>query len=245
MLELNNIYAGDCLDLLPQLADATVNLICCDLPFGTTNTGKGRNTWDQVIPMDKLWEQYQRVLKPKGIVVLNAMQPFTSYLVCSNHEWFKYELIWKKAQGTGFLNAKKQPLRNHESILIFYGVAGGTYNPQMRTGFKPYKIAKASETTCYGTTNNPHVISESDGDRYPLSVLEFNHDKEKYHPTQKPLALCEWLIKTYSNEGDVVLDNCAGSGSTLLAAKNLKRSFIGIEKDTKFYDVARIRLGMN
>ena len=216
-----------------EVDDRSINLILCDLPYGTT-----QNKWDSIIPLDLLWEQYKRIIKDNGVIVLTAAQPFTSLLVSSNLQDFKYEWIWRKPLGTGFLNAKKQPLRNHESVLVFYKKQC-TYNTQFMQG-KPYTCKKGSATSNY----NKHelVTTISDGRRYPLTVQEFNYDKSKVHPTQKPVALFEYLIKTYTNEGDLVLDSCAGSGTTGIAAKNCGRNFILIEQDEKYIEVINDRV---
>jgi site-specific DNA-methyltransferase (adenine-specific) len=171
-------------------------------------------------------------------VVLTAAQPFTSALVMSNAERFKYSWIWRKEAGTGLLNAKKQPLRNHEDVLVFYR-GQPVYNPQWLQG-KPYKCKKGGETSNYNPSGS--VVTESDGRRYPLTVLEFQRDRNKEHPTQKPVALMEYLIRTYTNPGDLVLDNCMGSGTTGVAAVNTGRRFIGIEKDTNYFDIADRRI---
>ena len=222
---------ADCLDYMPHMPDASVDMILCDLPYGTT-----QNKWDSIIPLDKLWAEYNRVCK--GAIVLTAAQPFTSVLVSSNYKMFKYDWIWRKDNGTGFLNAKKQPLRNHESILVFYSVQP-VYNPQMREG-TPYKQKSGRATSNYGSQVS--VITENKGERYPLTVIEFKRDKDKQHPTQKPVALMEYLIKTYTNEGAIILDNCMGSGTTGVACKNLGRSFIGIEKDPEYFKIAQTRI---
>lgn len=235
---MNKVYLGDCLNIMPNIDNKSIDCIICDLPFGVT----ARNKWDCIIPFDKLWNEYKRIIKDNGAIILHATQPFSSKLVMSNPDMYKYDWIWEKQQGTGFLNAKKQPLRNHEQILVFYKKQP-TYNPQMREGFKPYSIKKGSETSNYNTTNSPNVESVSDGSRYPLTVLKYNYDKDKLHPTQKPVALMEYLVKTYTNEGDLILDNCAGSGTTLLAAKNLNRKFIGVEQEEKYYKIIQDRLG--
>ncbi len=222
---------GDCLEYLPTIPDKSVDLILCDLPYGTT-----QNKWDSIIPLDKLWKEYNRI--SRGAVVLTAAQPFTSILVSSFLEGFKYEWIWQKDNGTGFLNAKKQPLRNHESVLVFYKEQP-EYNPQMTEG-KPYKCKSGRATENYGSQVS--VITENKGERYPLSIILFKRDKDKQHPTQKPVALMEYLIKTYTNPGDLVLDNCMGSGTTGVACKNLGRAFIGIEKDPEYFKIAEERI---
>jgi site-specific DNA-methyltransferase (adenine-specific) len=228
-----DLHLGDCLDVMKQIPDKSVDAIICDLPYGTT-----QNKWDSIIPLDMLWEQYKRVCK--GAIVLTAQTPFDKVLGCSNLKMLKYEWIWKKESGTGFLNAKKAPLKDHENVLVFYDKTP-TYNPQMRTGFKPYVCKQGHVGSNYGKVN-PQNITESNGDRYPLTVIEFQRDKNKIHPTQKPLALMEYLVNTYTNEGDTVLDNCMGSGTTGVACKNLNRKFIGIEQDATYYEIAKERI---
>src|ERR1035441_7611627 len=223
------IYHGDCLQVLPTLSASSVDMVLCDLPYGVT----ARNAWDTIIPFEQLWPEYNRL--SRGAVVLTAIQPFTSALVMSNAEQFKYEWVWSKQQGTGFLNAKKQPLRSHEQVLVFYRTQP-TYNPQMRTGFKPYVCKSGRATTNYG--EQVSVVTESNGERYPITVVDFGYDKNKVHPTQKPVALMEYLIKTYTDAGDLVLDNCMGSGTTLVAARNTGRRAIGIDIEEKYCEAA-------
>jgi site-specific DNA-methyltransferase (adenine-specific) len=227
-LELDTVHCGDCLKLMQEIPTGGIDMVLCDLPYGTTE-----NSWDaRILPMDQLWAQYKRIVKPSGVVALFAAQPFTAQVVMSNIKNFKYELIWEKGQGTGFLNAKKQPLRNHESILVFYEKQP-TYNPQMLPG-KPYTCKKGGLTTNYRKDSKEEIITVNNGERYPLSVLHFPRDKNKLHPTQKPVALCEWLIKTYTNPGETVLDNCMGSGSTMIACINTQRHFLGIEINPEY-----------
>lgn len=226
---------GDCLEEMKNIPDGSVDAIIADVPYGTTQC-----KWDSVIPLDLMWNELNRIVKQNGAVVLHAMQPFTSNLVSSNYRNFKYSWTWNKGQGTGFLNAKKQPLRNHEDITVFYRKQP-TYNPQMRTGCKPYTCKQGStKTENYGKQTG--ALTVSNGERYPLTILEFKRDKEKIHPTQKPVALMEYLIKTYTNEGETVLDFTCGSGTTGVACKNLNRAFIGIEKERKYYDIAKARI---
>ena len=227
-----DLYLGDCLEVMKQIPDKSVDAIICDLPYGTT-----QNKWDSIIPLDLLWDQYKRICK--GAIVLTAQTPFDKVLGVSNLKMLKYEWIWKKESGTGFLNAKKAPLKDHENVLVFYEKQP-TYNPQMRTGFKPYICKKGGETENYNLSGI--VTTISNGDRYPLTVIEFKRDKEKIHPTQKPVALMEYLVKTYTNEGDTVLDNCMGSGTTGVACKNLNRNFIGIEQDPSYFEIAKNRI---
>lgn len=224
---------GDCLDLMRDLPDASIDMVMCDLPYGTT-----QNAWDSVIPLDLLWAQYRRVCR--GAIVLTAQCPFDKLLGASNLQMLKYEWIWKKESGTGHLNAKKAPLKDHENVLVFYSKPP-TYNPQMREGFKPY-VAKqgAKKSENYGAQTGALTVSE--GTRYPLTVIEFARDKEKAHPTQKPVALMEYLIRTYTNEGDTVLDNCMGSGTTGEACMNTGRQFVGIEKNSDYFQHAQLRI---
>ena len=227
-----NLHLGDCLEVMNQIPDKSVDAIICDLPYGTT-----QNKWDSVIPLDQLWFHYKRICK--GAIVLTAQTPFDKVLGVSNLSMLKYEWIWKKESGTGFLNAKKAPLKDHENVLVFYEKLL-TYNPQMRTGFKPYVCKKGGETSNYNPSGT--VVTESNGDRYPLTVIEFKRDKNKFHPTQKPVALMEYLVNTYTNEGDTVLDNCMGSGTTGIACNNLNRKFIGIEQDPAYFEIAKERI---
>ena len=242
MLELNKIYLGDCLGLMPQIQDQSIDMVLCDLPYGTT-----KNNWDSIIPLDKLWGQYERVIKPNGAIVLFSQQPFTSMLVMSNPKMFKYEWIWEKENGTGFLNANHAPLKIHENILVFGKGATSptkksismTYNPQKTKG-KPYTAVQG-----YSGSNYSHTVGNvtiSDGMRYPTDIIKFNRDKEKYHSTQKPVDLCQYLIRTYTNSGGVILDNTMGSGSTIVAAIKENRQYIGIEKDEHYFEIANERI---
>ena len=229
-----DLRQGDCLELMKDIPDKSIDMILCDLPYGTT-----RNKWDSVIPLDKLWEQYERIIKENGAIILFSQMPFTAELTHSNLKLFKYEWIWEKDNGTGFLNAKKMPLKIHENILVFYKKLP-TYNPQMRTGFKPYKCKQGRHSTNYGLYEQGH-ITESNGERYPIDIIEFKKDSG-LHPTQKPVALLEYLIKTYTNENDLVLDNCMGSGATGVACVNTNRNFIGIELSEEYYNIAKERI---
>lgn len=232
------LMQGDCLELMKGIPDSSVDMILCDLPYGTT-----RNKWDSIIPFDSLWKQYDRVIKSNGAIVLFSAEPFTSLLVSSNIKSFRYDLIWSKPQGSDFLNANRKPLRSHENICVFYK-SQPTYNAQKTDG-KPYK-AKSGESTSsnFGKFNGSHHTENKDGKRCPLTVLSFNgeHNKGKVHPTQKPVALLEYLVKTYTNPGEVVLDNCMGSGSTGVACVNTGRRFIGMELDQKYFDIALKRI---
>lgn len=227
---------GDCLELMKDIPAASIDLILCDLPYGTT-----RNKWDSVIPLELLWEEYRRVIKSNGAIVLFSQQPFTSELVTSNKSMFKYEWVWQKSQGTGHLNAKKMPLKAHENILVFYDKLP-TYNPQWWYG-KKYKASSGKPSSNYGA-QNIGTVTISDGRRYPLDCLQVARtEKDKYlHPTQKPVALLEYFIKTYTNEGEMVLDNCMGSGSTGVACVNTNRAFIGIELNEEYFTIAETRI---
>lgn len=239
-MEINKIHLGDCLELMPLIADKTIDMILCDLPYGTT-----QNKWDSIIDLPKLWSEYKRVIKDNGAIVLTAQTPFDKVLGCSNLEMLKYELIWEKSKATGFLNAKKIPLKAHENILIFYKQQP-TYNPQMTKG-EPYNkgfIKAQNGNGTYGNFDAKLRLNES-GDRFPRSVFYFKTSEAEgkvIHPTQKPIALFEYLIKTYTNEGETVLDNCIGSGTTAIACKNTNRKFIGMEKGQEYFDLATKRI---
>lgn len=226
------VMEGDCLEKMSKIPDGSVDLICTDLPYGTT-----QNKWDIIIPFDKLWEQYKRVLKKRGVVILTAAEPFSSLLVASNIKMFKYDIIWKKTIGSGQLNIKRMPLRLHEQVLVFYSKPG-TYNEQTTVG-TPYSIKRKINYKGEGYGKQTDSEKDNDGFRHAKSVVEVSNPRIKNgHPTQKPIALLEYIIKTYSNEGDVVLDSCMGSGSTGVAALNLGRKFIGIEKDSEWFQKA-------
>lgn len=233
---------GDCLEKMKDIPDKSIDMILCDLPYGTT-----QNKWDSVIDLPSLWKLYNRVLKQNGACVLFCAQPFTSVLITSNITNFKYDWCWKKPKGTGHLNAKKQPMRDKEEIAVFYREQC-TYNPQMTEG-TPYKdkagkdhSKTTSMTDSYGAYTN--YREENTGFRYPKQVIEFGVvERGTLHPTQKPVTLLEYLIKTYTIEGETVLDNCMGSGSTGVACINTKRNFIGIEKDDKYFEIAKKRIG--
>lgn len=242
------LIQGDCLEKMKDIPDKSIDMILCDLPYGTTAC-----KWDTVIPFEPLWEQYKRLIKDNGAIVLTASQPFTSALVMSNTRLFKYDWCWRKPRGTGHLNAKKQPLRDKEDILVFYKNQP-VYNPQYEKG-EPYtalKGGKASKVSDKGKTtygkfmNGCEFRNDNDGFRYPKQVLEFGVvERETVHPTQKPVPLFEYLIRTYTNEGDTVLDNCMGSGTTGVACKNLNRNFIGIELDPEYFKIAEKRINEN
>lgn len=222
---LNTVTEGDCLKVLKRLPDNSVDMVLCDLPYGTT-----QNKWDSVIPLEELWKEYDRVVKDTGAIVLTAQGIFTAKLILSNQKLFKYKITWVKSKATNFLNAKKQPLRKHEDICVFYKKQPA-YSPQMQEG-DPYNkgIRKNQLTGSYGKFDPIHVKSE--GSRYPSDVIYFKTAESEgsiYHPTQKPIALGRYLIRTFSKPGDVILDNASGSGSFLVAAYLEHRKFIGIE----------------
>ena len=236
-MEEIDLRLGDCLEIMQTIPDKSIDAIICDLPYGTTAC-----KWDSVIPFEPLWAQYKRIIKDNGAIVLTAVQPFTSALVISNPKWFKYEWIWNKKKPSNFLNANKTPLMNHESVLVFYG-SFGVYNPQMTTGKTRTKGGKKyANNGCYGNYNETKKVSYNQ--YYPKSIVEISNaqQKGKVHPTQKPVALMEYLVKTYTNQSDTVLDNCMGSGTTGVACKNLGRKFIGIEQDPNYFEIAKKRI---
>lgn len=224
---------GDCLELMKDIPDGSIDMILCDLPYGTT-----RNKWDSIIPLEPLWEQYKRIIKDNGAIVLHSQQPFTSKLIMSNSKIYKYSWVWSKSQVSGFLNAKKQPLREHEDICVFYKKQC-TYNPQMVKGKMQLKNTGGHSGNYNKFEAQPHYSDEY----YPKTILDFPLRRFKGgHPTQKPVELAEYLIKTYTNEGETVLDNCMGSGTTGVACMNTNRNFIGIELDEKYFEIAQQRI---
>ena len=232
------LYKGDCLEIMRDIPDKSVDMILCDLPYGTTAC-----KWDSVIPFEPLWEQYNRIIKDNGAIVLFGSEPFSSALRMSNIKDYKYDLKWQKDQGSDFMLAKKKPLKDYEDITVFYKKQP-TYNPQMREGFKEW-TKKDSGNNIIGHLDKQEKaqIKQSIGNkRYPISILKFNRIRNGLHPTQKPVELLEWLIKTYTNENEVVLDNTMGSGSTGEACLRTNRNFIGIEQDDKYFDIAYNRI---
>ena len=226
------LFQGDCLDLMASIPDGSVDMILCDLPYGTT-----QNKWDSVIPFEPLWAHYKRICK--GAIVLTAQPPFDKALGASNLGQLRYEWIWQKTKATGHLNAKRQPMKSHENILVFYKKLT-TYNPQGLVR-KPFPtIRKGGDNgTNYGKSDKDAL---QEFENYPRSVLSISSEGHTVHPTQKPVALMEYLIKTYTNEGDVVMDNCMGSGTTGVACANTGRNFIGIEKDPTYFAAAKARI---
>ena len=228
-----DLRQGDCLEIMKEIPEKSIDMILCDLPYGTT----ARNEWDCIIPFTQLWAGYERIIKDNGCIALFGQPPFDKKLACSNLKLFRYEWVWQKTQGTGHLNAKKMPMKAHENILIFYKSLP-TYKPQMRTG-KPYVCKSGRGSTNYREQNS--VVTVNTGGRYPIDVLTY-HSEKGLHPTQKPVPLLEYLIKTYTNEGETVLDNCMGSGSTGVACVNTNRNFIGIELDENYFNIAKERI---
>ena len=237
----DGFYCMDCFDGMSQIDDKSIDMILCDLPYGTT-----RNRWDTVLPFDELWKEYERIIKDNGCIALFSSQPFTTDLINSNRKLFRYDLIWDKVLQSGFLNAKKMPMRQHEVICIFYKNPP-KYNPIMEIRGKPRDKGRKYTVnedgyTCYGTYG---AIISHNNEYYPKSILTFsnaNHNDGRISSTQKPVALCEYLIKTYTDVGDLVLDNCAGSCSTGIACHNTGRRFIGFEKDKEIFEKANKRL---
>jgi site-specific DNA-methyltransferase (adenine-specific) len=235
---INKVIQGDCLDVMKDIPDNSVDMVLCDLPYGTT-----QNKWDSIIPLEKLWNQYNRIVKPNGAIVLTSQGVFTAKLILSNEKYFKYKIVWVKSKATNFLNAKKQPLRKHEDVCVFYKKQP-YYNPQMSKGEAYDKgFRKDQLTGSYGDFKSNHV--KSNGKRYPTDVIAYEEQSiddyvyiktaesegTVYHPTQKPIELGRYLIKTFTKPGDVVLDNACGSGSFLISALLENRNFIGIEKN--------------
>lgn len=222
--------------MMQDIPDGSIDMILCDLPYGTTVC-----KWDTVLPFDQLWAQYTRIIKENGVIALFADEPFSANLVHSNLKLYRYELIWQKEQGTDFLNANRKPLKAHEKIQIFYKKQP-VYNKQLTDG-KPYRAVNDGKksTDCYGSFKMGYFKSMGDK-RNPITVLKFNRERG-LHPTQKPVALLEYLVKTYTNEGETVLDNCMGSGSTGVACMNTGRRFIGMEIDPQYFAVAEKRIG--
>jgi site-specific DNA-methyltransferase (adenine-specific) len=241
-MELNKIYNEDCLIGMKSIPDRSIDMILCDLPYGTI-----RCHWDTIIPFKDLWEHYERIIKQNGAIVLFSSQPFTSALIMSNPNLFRYEWIWEKSKASNFLNAKKQPLKAHENILVF-GIKSPLYYPQKTKGEPFNKGIRKSDngkfTEAFGAVKINKTIENKDGFRLPRSVQYFvTAEREgKLHPTQKPIALIEYLIKTYTIEGEIVLDNCIGSGTTAIGCINTNRNFIGFENNKEYFDIANKRI---
>jgi site-specific DNA-methyltransferase (adenine-specific) len=239
MKTMMQLYNEDCLVRMPLIADKSVNMILCDLPYGTTAC-----KWDSVLPLEKVWSEYERLLAPKGNIVLFGAGMFAFKLALSNEKLFRYDMVWKKSKCGSPLTAKYMPLKKHEMVLVF-GKSAANYTPQMIEG-TPYKrnSKKGVNNMQYGAKEN-FLYGSEDGKRHPSTILDFAQKwrrQDQIHPTQKPLELMEYLIKTYTNEGETVLDNCMGSGTTGVACKKLNRNFIGIEKDEKYFEIAKNRI---
>ena len=243
----DGLYLGDCLEIMPDIDDGSVDCIICDLPYAKTH-----NSWDEIIPFDKLWNEYDRIIKENGAIVLFGQSDFSAKLICSNLKEYRYTLIWNKVRRTGFLNAKRMPLPQHEDIMVFYKKIA-TYNPQMWQGDKPsHRRGKANELKGKIQTKGKvygKYIAYDDSEstkttmKYPTSIITIqNNVQGALHPTQKPVELIDWLVKTYTNEGDLVLDNCMGSGTTGVSCKHLNRRFIGIEKEEIYFKIANERI---
>lgn len=242
---MNTIECLDCLEYMKSIPDKSVDLILCDLPYGTTKC-----TWDIVIPFDELWKQYKRITKDNAAIVLTGQEPFSSYLRLSNLDWYKYDLHWERERLTNIMQVKRRPGKTVETISIFYKNQP-TYNPQMtiHTGAKVTNGVKNGKLGKLVDDSNTKKVKpyEDNGTRYPTQVLKFQRDtlKSNLHPTQKPVALFEWLIKSFSHEGDVVLDNCMGSGTTAIACINTNRNFIGCEMNRDYFNIAVKRIEEN
>ena len=237
-MKLNTIYNEDCLEGMKRIPDKSIDMILCDLPYGTT-----QNKWDSIIPLEPLWEQYERVIKDRGAIVLTAQTPFDKVLGVSNLELLRYEWIWDKKIATGFMNARKMPLKQHENILVFYKKLP-TYNPQYTKG-EPYTRKRNGKGLGENYSSNTKIVDgEYVGKRFPKSIIiESNADRtNRVHPTQKPVALFEYLIKTYTNKGETVLDNCMGSGTTAIACLNTDRQYIGFELDETYHKLSLERI---
>ena len=249
-IERNHIYNMDCIEGMRYIPNQSIDLILTDLPYGTS-----ASSWDKKIPMKELWAEYERIIKPNRAIVLFSQQPFTSLLITSNLKLWKYNWVWEKDNATNFLNSHYQPMKITEDICVFG--TGATsysknenmiYNPQYEKG-KPYTIVSGNQKDNSAVTRGVEgrkkvggFKTENEGIRYPKNIIKFNRDKEKLHPTQKPVALIEYLIRTYSNKNEVVLDSCMGSGTTAIAALNTQRDYIGFELDKKYYDIIADRL---
>lgn len=235
-----NLYQGNCLEIMKNIPDNSVDMILCDLPYGTTAC-----KWDSVIPFDLMWAEYRRVVKPKAAIVLTASQPFTSALISSNFKDFRYCWVWDKKKPSNFPLAKKQPMKYHEDVVVF-GKESPNYYPIMVPveGRKAKKGVNKGYTGFHAGLERPDYLDKVYTDKYPSSIMEFSNadQRNRLHPTQKPITLMEYLVKTYTVEGATVLDNCMGSGTTGVACKNLNRKFIGIELDETYFNIAKERI---
>lgn len=234
----NQIVLGDCLVEMPKIPEHSIDMILTDLPYGTTQC-----KWDSIIPLSSLWIQFKRLIKDNGSIVLTSDEPFTSQLISSNLKMFKYRWVWDKVRGVGFLNAKRRPMMCTEDICVFYNKFG-IYNPQMRKRDKPRKSENNNSQEVYGKAQD-NFKGEILTEKYPINLITFSKSSQKdfmLHPTQKPITLFKYLIKTYTNEGEIVLDCCAGSGTTAIACLNTNRKYICIEKDEKYFNIMKERI---
>ena len=229
-MKVDYIKQGNCLELMKEIPDGSIDMILCDLPYGTTAC-----KWDSVIPFESLWEQYNRIIKDNGAIVLFGSEPFSTLLRYSNLKMYKYDWVWKKSNVMGFLNAKKRPLKEIENIMVFNS---SLYFPQGLVKNEKGKNCRGKQTESLGKYE---AVNKSEFTNYPKTILDFKSERG-FHPTQKPVALLEYLIKTYTNEGDVVLDNCMGSGTTCVACVNTNRHYIGFELDEKYFEIAKKRI---
>lgn len=235
-----DLREGDCLEVMKEIPDKSIDMILAAPPYGTTT----RNKWDVVIPFEPMWEQINRVIKDDGAILIFSQLPFSCDLIQSNRKYFRYEWVWEKTIAVGFLNANRMPLRVHENVLVFYKRLPA-YNPQKTKG-KPYKARPHRQSTNYGVFNSNFLTENNNRDRYPRDVIKFDNNGKIYgkvHPTQKPVDLCEYFIKTYTKENETVLDFVMGSGTTGIACKNLNRNFIGVELDENYFNIAIERIG--
>lgn len=249
-MELNKIYNEDCLIGMKKIPDASVDCIICDLPYEVLNRGNEKSQWDKIIPIEPLFKEYWRIAKQNAVIILFCQGMFTAQLMMAEQKNWRYNLIWQKDRPTGFLNSKRMPMRSHEDIAVFYRSLP-IYNPQMRQGYpshsRGHKHGRQQGNACYGSYNIETYSKEKTTEKYPISVLFFEKEKElDMHPTQKPVELLRWLVRTYTNVGGCVLDNCMGSGTTAIACIREKRNFIGFELNKEYYDKAckRIQLEM-
>lgn len=237
---LNQVFNMDCLEGMKLIPDKSVDMILCDLPYGTTAC-----KWDSIIPFDLLWQQYERIIKDNGAILLTASQPFTTKLIASNMKLFRYEWIWKKGNHvTGFPNANRMPLKNHENVLVFYKKLPKYYPQDLVLLDKPIQKKEIRNMKVFGKRNNESLnnVYVKKYTNYPKSVIDFPRDSKTFHPTQKPVALFEYLIKTYTKEGETVLDNCMGSFTTAIACINTKRNYIGFEMDEEYWNLGNERV---
>lgn len=246
MLEINRIYNEDCLEGMKKIDDKSIDCIICDLPYEVLNKSNKNAKWDNMIPLDKLWEQYNRIIKDNGAIVLFCQGMFTAQLMMSNPSMWRYNLIWKKGnRSTGFLNANRMPLRGHEDIAVFYKNLP-TYNPQKVKGAKNHPrgyMKNKQKNQCYGDYNMGGSKDDLSGMKFPTSIIDIEKEHgSTFHPTQKPVELISYLVRTYTNEGDLVLDNCMGSGTTAISCIREKRNFIGFETNEEYFKKSIIRI---